>query len=157
MPDHDLIKLRLSLMGRPVRNYTFEDVTDRAGVADTVGWKSGVTMADVNGDGKLDLFLTRGSAPPALYINHGKAGFRNEAAARGVAGDGTPEYGAVFADYDNDGRPDLYITRHGTDVLYHNVGGGRFKDVTASAGVGAGYSRRTDPPGTTVTFAGGRP
>jgi len=38
-------------------NFRFEDVTARAGVADTAGWKTGVTMADVNGDGRLDIYV----------------------------------------------------------------------------------------------------
>src|SRR3989442_5723291 len=43
---------------RNLGNFRFEDITDRAGVADSVGWKSGVTMADVNGDGRLDIYVS---------------------------------------------------------------------------------------------------
>jgi enediyne biosynthesis protein E4 len=123
----------------------FQDVTAKLGLATTVpmplscvGQSAGAAWGDVNGDGKLDLFLPRGNEPAELFINHGKRGFVDEARARGVAGDGTYEFGAAFADYNNDGSPDLYVTREGTDILYKNNGKGYFKDVTAAAGVGGG-------------------
>jgi hypothetical protein len=122
----------------------FEDVSTRLGLGGLVPeapcfmQTAGAAWADVNGDGKLDLFFPRGNQPAKLFINQGKRGFVDEAAARGVAGDGTMTYGAVFADYDNDGHPDLYVTRDGTNVLYHNDGTGHFRDVTATAGVGGG-------------------
>ena len=43
--------------------------------------------------------------------------------------------GLAVGDYDDDGRPDLYVSAHGSSVLYHNEGGGRFRDVTARSGV----------------------
>ncbi|HEV8382588.1 MAG TPA: VCBS repeat-containing protein, partial [Gemmatimonadales bacterium] len=43
---------------RNLGHFRFEDITDRAGVADSEGWKSGVTMADVNGDGRLDIYVS---------------------------------------------------------------------------------------------------
>ena len=52
----------------------------------------------------------------------------------GVAG-GTFGMGATVGDYDNDGRPDLYVTSYGKAVLYHNEGDGTFTDVTEKAGV----------------------
>jgi hypothetical protein len=99
---------------------------------------AGAAWADVNRDGRLDLFLPRGTEPAMLLINRGTRGFVNQASARGVVGDGKLEYGAVFADYDNDGDPDLYVTREGTDILYRNDGKGHFTDVTAAARVGGG-------------------
>jgi hypothetical protein len=122
----------------------FEDVSPRLGLGGLVPeglcfmQVAGAAWGDVNGDGKLDLFFPRGNQPAALFVNRGKQGFVDEASARGVAGDGTLTYGAVFADYDNDGHPDLYLTREGPDVLYHNDGTGHFRDVTATAGVGGG-------------------
>ena len=136
--------LRFTVTAPPVRPAVFQDVTAKLGLQayrdrqPCSEQASGAAWADVNGDGKLDLFVTRGSRPALLFVNRGARGFVDEAAARGVAGDGSPEYGAVFGDYDNDGHPDLYVTRHGTDVLYHNDGTGHFTDVTARAGAGAG-------------------
>jgi hypothetical protein len=46
--------------------------------------------------------------------------------------------GIAVADYDNDGLPDIYVTGYGHNVLYHNLGGCKFADVTAKAGVGGG-------------------
>src|SRR5207247_1518857 len=48
---------------------------------------------------------------------------------------GTVPIGAVAGDYDNDGRPDLFVLRYGGSALYHNEGGGRFVDVTTSSGL----------------------
>ena len=132
-------------VGRPpLQVPVFKDVTVGLGLAAPTPQHvctmqdAGAAWADVNGDGKLDLFVARGSQPAELFINRGKRGFVNEAAARGVAGDGTFEYGGVFADYNNDGHPDLYVVREGTDILYKNDGTGHFKDVTAQTGVGGG-------------------
>ncbi len=133
-----------------VQPAVFQDLAPRLGIAaPTPGHPctmqvAGAAWADVNRDGKLDLFLPRGKDRAMLFINRGKRGFVDEATARGVAGDGTFEYGAVFADYDNDGDPDLFVTREGTNVLYRNNGKGHFTDVTAAAGVGGGnLSHRT--------------
>src|SRR6476620_12421218 len=43
---------------RNLGNYRFEDITTKAGVADSIGWKTGVTMADVNGEGKIDIYVS---------------------------------------------------------------------------------------------------
>src|SRR5205807_1056541 len=85
-------------------NYRFEDVTERAGVADSIGWKTGVTMADVNGDGYVDIFVSGVDyltmhGHDVLYINNRDGTFT----------DRTKEYGldrvgyttqALFFDYD---------------------------------------------------------
>ncbi len=69
-------------------NYQFEDITDKAGVADSIGWKTGVTMADVNGDGKIDIYVSGADylgmhGRNVLYINNGDGTFT----------DRTKEYG----------------------------------------------------------------
>ena len=73
---------------RNLGNFHFEDVTERAGVAGPPfdgAWKQGAAFADVNNDGKPDLYVCRFNAPNLLYINQGDGTFREEAAARGLA------------------------------------------------------------------------
>jgi hypothetical protein len=132
-----------------VRPAVFQDVTAKLGLVASVpagectAMMAGAAWADVDGDGRLDLYLPRGDQPAKLFMNRGKQGFVDEAAARGVVGDGTLVYGAVFADYDNDGRPDLHVTAEGKHVLYRNTGAGRFADVTASTGLTGSLSNRS--------------
>jgi Tfp pilus assembly protein PilF len=92
-----------------------------------------VVLFDYDGDGDLDL-LEVASTRQRLYRNDGGK-FTDVTAQSGAlavesAGVGTA---AVAGDYDNDGRPDLFIMRYGANALYHNDGGGRFTDVTAAA------------------------
>src|SRR4051812_33467885 len=71
---------------RNLGDFRFEDVTEKAGVAGPAGaWKQGVAFADVNNDGRLDLYVCRFGAPNLLYINRGDGTFSEEAAARGLA------------------------------------------------------------------------
>jgi hypothetical protein len=144
---------------RNLGNFRFEDVTARAGVADTVGWKSGVTMADVNGDRHLDIYVSgvdeRGGRN-VLYMNDGDGTFtdRTDEYGLGFAGYGTQ---AAFFDYDGDGDLDMYLLNSSTlshlarsrntsrtardaqagDRLYRNDGG-RFVDVSEQAGIFGG-------------------
>jgi hypothetical protein len=101
----------------------FEDITGSANVAGRPGpWKTGVTMADVNGDGKIDIFLCysgkiKGSKRlPQLFINlgndnHGIPRFKDEAAEYGLA-DSSYSTQAYFFDYDRDGDLDLLLLNH---------------------------------------------
>ncbi|MFN2468592.1 MAG: CRTAC1 family protein [Gaiellaceae bacterium] len=122
----------------------FRDVTAALGLTTDIGpgtcsrFISGAAWADVNRDGRADLFTTRLDAPAKLYVQGRGGTFTEEAGARGVAGYGAVALGAVFADYDNDGDPDLYVTNDGPNVLYRNEGDGRFTDVTAASGLAAG-------------------
>jgi hypothetical protein len=120
---------------------------------------AGGALFDYDGDGDLDVYLVQGVRldegtaplfPPApgqrpgdrLFRNDGRRGpsgrlelrFTDvtEAAGLGQAGHGM---GVAVGDYDNDGRPDLYVTRFGSNSLYHNNGDGTFTDVTRTAGV----------------------
>jgi hypothetical protein len=95
-------------------NFRFEEVTAEAGVVDSVGWTTGVTMADVNGDGRLDIYVCKSGPLDApdrankLYINQGDGTFAERAAQYGLA---DPAYSthATFFDYDRDGDLDLYL------------------------------------------------
>src|SRR5688572_2501731 len=142
-------------------NYRFEDITDRAGVAGPPGWTSGVTMADVNGDGRIDIYVSAVSyltmkGRNVLYINNGDRTFtdRTEQFGLGHAGYSTQ---AAFFDYDGDGDLDMYLLNHSThtergvssspqrqirhpragDRFFRNDGG-RFADVSEEAGIYGG-------------------
>src|SRR5439155_17380522 len=104
----------------------------------------GVCIADYNGDGWPDIYFVGGGdlhgrsnpARNALYRNNGDGTFTDVTEAAGVLGTGFG-LGCVWGDYDNDGRPDLYVTSYGRNLLYHNNGNGTFTDVTEKAGVAA--------------------
>jgi hypothetical protein len=118
----------------------FDDVTAAAGLetsvpAATCGqFASGAAWADIEGDGDLDLLVTRLGDAAQLFVNDGSGHFADEAASRGVAV--TDTNGASFADYDNDGDADLVLVRDASDLLLRNDGTGRFTDVSRAAGIG---------------------
>ncbi|HKB07468.1 MAG TPA: FG-GAP-like repeat-containing protein [Candidatus Polarisedimenticolia bacterium] len=99
---------------------------------------SGVSIGDIDGDGKPDLVFANasadGKAQPALFRNKGDLTFEEITGTSGVAfrGIGTA---AVLGDFDNDGDADLYLTRLDGAALYENDGQGRFSDRTQRAGV----------------------
>jgi hypothetical protein len=124
---------------------TFTDVTGQAGLL-AYGPSQTAAWADVDGDGYLDLFVgyeldRKNVSWPAdtknfrLYLNNRDGTFREAGAESGIALSGMVK-GAVFGDFDNDGRPDLYVSIFGgPNKLYRNLGKGKFEDVTAHAGV----------------------
>ncbi|MFQ5768320.1 MAG: CRTAC1 family protein, partial [Acidobacteriota bacterium] len=97
---------------------------------------TGVAVADLDGDGDLDLYLPDGTGLNHLYLNGGTGRFQ-EVAGGGGAGSPAQATGVTVGDYDNDGRPDLYVGGWSGSHLYRNMGHGRFQDVTTAAGVGA--------------------
>ncbi|WPR75497.1 VCBS repeat-containing protein [Algoriphagus sp. NG3] len=98
-------------------NFQFEDITESAGVSGAGGWSTGVTMADVNGDGLLDIYVCQVGnykgirGKNLLYINLGDGKFEDQAAAYGVDFVGFSTH-AAFLDYDQDGDLDLYLLNH---------------------------------------------
>jgi cytochrome oxidase Cu insertion factor (SCO1/SenC/PrrC family) len=95
-----------------------------------------VAAADVDGDGRLDLYFANQAGKNSLYRNLGGGRFEDITARAGVAVGDRASVGAAFADIDNDGDPDLFVTtvREG-NILFRNDGGGKFTNITAQAGV----------------------
>src|ERR1043166_369270 len=92
-----------------------------------------VTLFDYDGDNDLDLFSVSGSEQ-RLYRNDGGKfiDVTNQSGAFAAKANGN-SVGAVAGDFDNDGKPDLFVIREGGLALYHNDGAGKFSDVTSSA------------------------
>ena len=140
---------------------TFEEITEKAGVhfvtengADSSskrqpeGLVAGVALFDYDGDGYLDIYFVNGAAMPSLskdgpqfrnhlYHNNRNLTFTDVTEKAGLAGAGYG-IGVAVGDYDNDGRPDLYLASLTGNQLFHNNGDGTFTDVTAKAGVAGG-------------------
>ena len=140
-------------------NLVFEDVTETAGVAGEAFWATGVTMADVNGDGFLDIYVSTSMFPDKksrneLFINNGDGTFDELAADFGLDYRGYSTQAAFF-DYDLDGDLDVYLLNHSThleesfgladtlrdkrhpsagDKLFRNDAN-RFIDVSKDAGI----------------------
>ena len=138
---------------------TFEDVSDSAGVGGSMAWSTGVTMADVNGDGWLDIYVcnsgdvTGDKKENELYINNGDLTFSEHAADYGLNDDGFSTH-ASFFDYDRDGDLDMYLVNNsfkdpsridftnvrnernseGGDKLFRNDSN-QYVDVSESAGI----------------------
>ncbi len=97
---------------------------------------SGLAVGDYDNDGREDIYFLNQLGPNALYRNVGDGSFVDVTAKAGVAIGNRISVGATFADYDNDGWPDLFVTTtRGGNVLFHNRGDGTFEDVTAAAGL----------------------
>ncbi len=145
------------------RDGTFEDITESSGLpATSQGYGHGVTVGDYNNDGRSDLFVTRWRSY-ALYRNRGDGRFEDVTDAAGLGGDRDWPTSAAFADLDNDGDLDLYVCHYlkwdaahpqlcqnrarsaytscdplSSEALPDHVfrnDGGRFVDVTVSAGI----------------------
>lgn len=140
-------------------NFEFEDISSRAGIEGN-GWSTGVSFADINGDGLTDIYVCKSGnaegfqARNELYINNGDLTFSEHAKEYGLNEKGNSTQG-VFFDYDKDGDLDLYLLKNfpkaiGSFNLKENqrfvrdsVGGhkffrndsNKFSDVSAEAGI----------------------
>jgi enediyne biosynthesis protein E4 len=140
-------------------NMKFEDITSKARVGGKKGWKTGISLADVNGDGWLDIYLCysgpleREERTNQLFLNNGNLTFTEKAGKMGVADSGYSTQAAFF-DYDHDSDLDLFVINHNNknfrnfdasfvkkmvdpdagDRLYRNDDN-VFTDVTISAGI----------------------
>ena len=121
-------------------NDVFVEVTIPMGIsmthsAVTGELSMGQAWGDVDNDGLLDLYMTDNDGPNGLYRNNGSNFTHYSPLAAQVALTGSLSAGAMFADYDNDGWSDLYVTGTGDNKLFRNNQGLEFIDVTAVAGV----------------------
>ncbi len=141
-------------------DFQFEDITEQAGVASQNVWSTGVSFADVNGDGWLDIYVCKSGKPGGerryneLFINNGDLTFSEQAKAFGIADEGFSSHAAFF-DYDKDGDLDCYLLNNsfrpvgnydmrpglreirdtlGGNKLYRNDGDS-FTDVSEQAGI----------------------
>ena len=143
----------------PPAHFQFVDVAARVGLTrvleagrpgkdhllDSAG--AGAAFLDFDKDGRLDIYLVNGwrlegdrvaeRGRNALYHQRPDGTFEDVTDRAGVAGEGEWGSGAFVADYDNDGWPDILVTAFGRNVLYRNLGDGRFENVAARAGIEA--------------------
>lgn len=133
---------------RNLGNFKFEDVTEKAGLADhgetAAIWKQGATFVDINNDGLLDIYVCRFNAPNLLYINQGDGTFKEMAHQYGLDVKDACVM-AAFCDYDRDGALDVFIQTNLLDAsghqngqrnyLFHNNRDGTFTNVTDKAGI----------------------
>ena len=121
---------------------TFTDISARAGIAPHRGNGLGVAIADYDDDLWPDVFVANDGLPNFLFHNDGQGRFTERALVAGVsvAADGKARagMGTAFGDVDGDGRPDLVVTNHETEMhsLFTNDGTGGFVDTTVASGVG---------------------
>ncbi|MGH7711672.1 MAG: VCBS repeat-containing protein [Gemmatimonadaceae bacterium] len=142
-------------------NYRFEDITERAAAQGPDGWKTGVTMADVNGDGHVDIYASSVSyltmrGRNVLYVNNGDGTFADRTNEFGLEQVGYSTQAAFF-DFDADGDLDMYLLNHSTHSeravgspalrkVRHATAGdrllrndrNRFVDVSERAGISSG-------------------
>ena len=122
-------------------NGTFSDVTAKSRIASEFGPALGVTAADFNGDGWIDLYVANDSQPNQLWINQHDGTFRNTALIAGVAltaeGKAEASMGVDAGDFDNDGDDDIVVTEQTGEGhnLYVNDGHGAFEDQSARSGL----------------------
>jgi hypothetical protein len=94
--------------------FKFEDITEKAGILKKAKWSTGVSMADVNGDGMLDIYVCNSgdikgdNKQNELYINNGNLTFTERGDEYGLADKGYSTHAAFF-DYDHDGDLDMYL------------------------------------------------
>jgi hypothetical protein len=140
--------------------FVFEDITEKAGVASSGSWSTGVSVADVNGDGLSDIYVCKSGRPEEenrsnqLFINNGDLTFTEKAKEFGLDNVGLSNHAAFF-DYDRDGDLDCYLLNNsfqsvttfdmtpgqrnipdklGGNKLFRNEEG-KFVDVTQEAGI----------------------
>lgn len=121
---------------------TFEDVSQRSGIAGKKGRGLGVAFADYDDDGLTDIFVANDGMQQFLFHNNGNGTFTELGMSAGAAlsedGRRLSGMGVVFQDYDNDGRPDIIVTELPREIygVYHNEGKGTFSYQSLQTGLG---------------------
>jgi hypothetical protein len=121
---------------------TFTDISERAGLNNSLGKGMGVAIADYDNDGRMDIFVTNDKMPNFLYHNEGQDVFKEVAMEAGVfANEGATMVsgmGCDFNDYNNDGLPDIFYADLSSEsfTLFTNLGKGIFRDDTFPSRVG---------------------
>ncbi|HLJ55748.1 MAG TPA: CRTAC1 family protein [Chthonomonadaceae bacterium] len=129
--------------------FSFVDVAERSGIKLRLGHADrshvnildgighGCAFLDYDGDGRLDVLLVANDGA-RLYRNRGDGTFDDVTAAALPPPPTRAHFlGCAVADYDGDGRPDIFLTGYGCTALYHNLGGGKFADATRGSGLEA--------------------
>ena len=120
---------------------TFEDVTERAGVLRRDGRGMGVVAADINRDGRIDLYVANDMCPHFLFLNRGDGTFEDVTESSGAAVTESGRYqggmGVDVEDLDGDGYPELFVTNFDGEynTIHQTTDGRNFDDVSARAGI----------------------
>ena len=131
-----------SILYRNRGDGTFEDVSQKSGIASKKGRALGVAFADYDGDGFTDIFVANDGMQQFLFHNNGNGTFTERGLEAGAAlsedGRRLSGMGVVFQDYDNDGRPDIIVTELPREIygVYHNDGNGTFSYRSLETGLG---------------------
>jgi enediyne biosynthesis protein E4 len=126
------------------RDGTFTDISRESGIAAHPGTGMGVVCADYDDDGHTDIIVGNDGMANFVWKNDGQGHFQEVGLLSGLAYDrngiGLGTMGVECGDYDNDGRLDFFMTHYQKQwaILYRNLGGGQFEDVTHLTGAGAG-------------------
>jgi len=122
-------------------NGTFTDVTEKSGIGAYKGRAMGVTAADFDGDGYPDIYVANDKTESFLFHNKHDGTFEEIAADVGAAygqnGEMSSAMGPVFADFENNGQMDLWVTDSKYNRLMHNAGKRGFEDISENAGISA--------------------
>jgi len=123
---------------------TFENISVQSGIAKHAGPTMGLIAADLNQDGKVDVFTCNDAKPNFYFINDGKSNFIEEGILSGLAfdfrGTSNASMGVDMGDFDGDGLQDLIVTNYQNElpVLYRNLGDGQFEDASTTARIAEG-------------------
>ena len=122
---------------------TFRDISESSGIAQRARWGMGVVATDFDADGLPDIYVANDVSENFLFRNLGGGRFEEIAMTKGVAlssnGDEQGSMGVAAADYDADGRVDIFVTNYQKQLnaLYHQEGDVGFSDIAMASGLGA--------------------